>query len=51
MSISLVLEVAVGLIVVYYILGSVVSLVTQWINEVLESRGKALEQYLVQIGR
>ncbi|MBI5352142.1 MAG: hypothetical protein HZB50_05850 [Chloroflexi bacterium] len=49
MSIPLILEVAVGLIVVYYILGSVVSLVTQWINEVLESRGKALEQYLVKL--
>jgi len=49
MSISLILEVAVGLIVVYYILGSVVSMVTQWINEVLESRGKALEQYLVKL--
>ncbi|MBI5964791.1 MAG: hypothetical protein HY863_15030 [Chloroflexi bacterium] len=49
MSIPQVLEVAVGLIVVYYILGSVVSLVTQWINEVLESRGKALEQYLIKL--
>lgn len=49
MSIPQILEVAVGLIVVYYILGSVVSLVTQWINEVLESRGKALEQYLVKL--
>jgi hypothetical protein len=49
MSIPQVLEVAVGLIVVYYLLGSVVSLVTQWINESLESRGKALEQYLIRI--
>jgi len=49
MSISLVLEVAVGLIVVYYLLGSVVSLVTQWINELFETRGKALEQYLIKI--
>ena len=49
MSIPLILEVAVGLIVVYYILGSVVSLVTQWINELFESRGKALEQYLVKL--
>lgn len=49
MSISLVLEVAVGLIVVYYILGSVVSLVTQWINEFFESRGRALEQYLIKL--
>jgi hypothetical protein len=49
MSIPQVLEVAVGLIVVYYILGSIVSLVTQWINETLESRGRALEQYLVKL--
>src|SRR6266542_140491 len=49
MSIPQILEVAIGLIVVYYLLGSVVSLVTQWINETLESRGKALEQYLIKI--
>lgn len=49
MSIPQILEVAIGLIVVYYLLGSVVSLVTQWINESLESRGKALEQYLIKI--
>lgn len=49
MSIPQVLEVAVGLIVIYYLLGSVVSLVTQWINESFESRGKALQQYLVKI--
>jgi len=49
MSIPQILEVAIGLIVVYYLLGSVVSLVTQWINEGLESRGKALEQYLLKI--
>ena len=49
MSVSQVLEVAVGLIVIYYILGSVVSLITQWINEFFESRGKALEQYLIKL--
>ena len=49
MSIPQVLEVAVGLIVVYYILGSIISLITQWINEVLESRGMALEQYLLKL--
>jgi hypothetical protein len=49
MSIPQVLEVVIGLIVVYYLLGSIVSLVTQWINETLESRGKALEQYLIKI--
>ena len=49
MSIPQVLEVAVGLILIYYILGSMVSLFTQWINESLETRGKALQQYLVKI--
>ena len=49
MSISQALDVAVGLIVVYYLLGSVVSIVTQWINEALETRVKALEQYLIRI--
>ena len=49
MSIPQVLEVAVGLIVIYYLLGSVVSLVTQWINEALETRGVALHQYLIKI--
>jgi hypothetical protein len=49
MSISQVLDVAVGLIVVYYLLGSIVSIVTQWINEALETRGKALEQYLIKM--
>ncbi|NOT05424.1 MAG: hypothetical protein HOP27_12580 [Anaerolineales bacterium] len=49
MSVSQALDVAVGLIVVYYLLGSLVSVVTQWINESLETRGKALEQYLIKI--
>ena len=49
MSVSHVLEVAIGLIVIYYILGSVVSLITQLINEFFESRGKALEQYLIKL--
>ena len=49
MSISQVLEVALGLIFVYYILGSIISLATQWINEFFETRGKALERYLVKI--
>ncbi len=49
MSISLVLEVILGLILVYYILGSIISLVTQWINEAFETRGKALERYLIKI--
>jgi hypothetical protein len=49
MSIPQIIEVAVGLIVVYYILGSIASLITQWINEVFETRGKALERYLIKI--
>jgi hypothetical protein len=49
MSVSQILEVAIGLIVIYYILGSVVSLTTKLINEFFESRGKALEQYLIRL--
>jgi hypothetical protein len=49
MSISQVLEVAMGLILVYYILGSIISLITQWINEFFETRGKAVERYLIKI--
>jgi hypothetical protein len=49
MSISQVLEVAIGLIVVYYVLGSMVSLVTKWINEMFETRGIAVERYLKKI--
>jgi hypothetical protein len=49
MSIPQIIEVAIGLIFVYYVLGSIVSLITQWINESLETRGKALEKYLIKI--
>jgi hypothetical protein len=49
MSVPQVLEVAIGLILVFYILGAIVSLITQWINEFFETRGKALERYLVKI--
>ncbi len=49
MSISQTLEVVIGLIFIYYVLGSIVSMVTQWINEFLETRGKSLERYLVRI--
>ena len=49
MSIPQVLEVVIGLIFIYYVLGSVVSLVTGWINESLETRGVALEKYLIKI--
>ena len=49
MSISQALEVVIGLIFVYYVLGSIVSLVTQWINEAFETRGKSLERHLMKI--
>jgi len=49
MSIPQVLEVAIGLIFVYYILGSIVSMITKSINEALETRGVALERYLKKI--
>ncbi len=49
MSLSQALDVAIGLIVVYYLLGAIVSTITQWINEMFESRGKALEQYLIRL--
>lgn len=49
MSLSLVLDVAVGLIVVYYLLGSIVSLITQLVNETLETRGRALEDRLLTL--
>ncbi|MEY2817118.1 MAG: hypothetical protein RL275_581 [Chloroflexota bacterium] len=49
MSFSQALEVAIGLIFVYYVLGSIVSLITQWINEAFETRGKSLERHLKKI--
>ncbi len=49
MSLSQTLDVAIGLIVVYYLLGSVVSLITQLMNETLETRGRALQQYLTRL--
>jgi hypothetical protein len=49
MSFSQALEVVIGLIFVFYVLGSIVSLITQWINEALETRGKSLERHLKKI--
>ncbi|MBL8091323.1 MAG: hypothetical protein KF758_03010 [Anaerolineales bacterium] len=49
MSFSQALEVVIGLIFVYYVLGSIVSLITQWINEGFETRGKSLERHLKKI--
>jgi hypothetical protein len=40
------LEVAIGLILVYYIMGSIVSTITQAVTEIFETRGKALQTYL-----
>jgi hypothetical protein len=44
-----VLEVVIGLIFVFYVLGSIVSLITQWINEGFQTRGKSLEKHLKKI--
>lgn len=49
MSFSQALEVVIGLVFIYYVLGSIVSLITQWINEALETRGKSLEKHLKRI--
>ncbi len=49
MSISQALEVVIGLIFVYYVLGSIISLTTKWINEAFETRGKSLEKHLKRI--
>lgn len=49
MSVSQVLEVALGLILVYYVLGSIISFVTSLILESAETRGAALEQHLKRI--
>jgi len=49
MSFSQALEVVIGLIFIYYVLGSIVSLVTQWMNEAFETRGKSLEKHLIRI--
>jgi len=49
MSFSQALEVVIGLIFVYYVFGSIVSLITQLINESLETRGKSLRTHLKKI--
>jgi hypothetical protein len=46
MPLPQVLEVAIGLILIYYILGALVSIVTQGVLESLQTRGVALERYL-----
>jgi hypothetical protein len=49
MAFPQILEVALGLILIYYVLGAIVSMITQLVNESLETRGVALEKYLKQI--
>lgn len=49
MTVSQVLEVALGLIFVYYALGSIVSFITRLILESAETRGAALEHHLRRI--
>jgi hypothetical protein len=49
MSFSQVFEVVIGLVLVYYILGYMVSWVTKIILELQETRGKVLEVYLRKI--
>lgn len=49
MSFPQIIAVAIGLVLIYYILGVVVSTITQIITESLETRGVALEMYLRQI--
>ncbi len=49
MAFPQILEVALGLILIYYVLGAIVSMITQIVNESLETKGVALEKYLKQI--
>ncbi len=49
MSFSQGLEVVIGLVFVFYVLGAIVSLITQWMNEAFETRGKSLEKHLKKI--
>jgi len=49
MNVSQVLEVAIGLTLVYYLLGSIVSWATRTLLEAQETRGKSLEEYLKKI--
>jgi hypothetical protein len=49
MSFPQIFEVAIGLILIYYIMGAIVSTITQIVTESLETRGVALEKYLMKI--
>ncbi len=49
MSFPQILEVAISLVLVYYLMGSVVSFITKSIMESVETRGKSLEKYLKMV--
>ena len=49
MPTSQIIEVAMGLIFIYYVLGSIVSFVTQMLLESAETRGATLEEHLKQL--
>ena len=49
MPTSQIIEVAIGLVFVYYVLGSVVSFVTQMLLESAETRGTTLEEHLTRL--
>jgi hypothetical protein len=49
MQTSQIIEVAIGLVFVYYVLGSVVSFVTQMLLESAETRGATLEEHLKKL--
>ncbi len=49
MSVSTILEIGLGLILIYYVLGLMVSGVTSWITKGLEIRAKELEKYLANL--
>jgi hypothetical protein len=49
MSISQVLEVALGLALIYYLMGLVVSWISKFVMDIFETRGRTLEWYLKRI--
>ena len=50
MSFPQILEVAIGVMVVYYVLSAIVSYITQMIIDLTEKRGVALELHLIRMG-
>lgn len=49
MSVSAILEIAIGLVLIYYVLGLMVSALTSWITHSFEIRANQLEQYLADL--